>query len=81
VLYILAALLIIYGILLLYSGIKGKVKGANFLTTLLLYAKPIVFIVIGILLLLNSFDWIFIVAGIFAIIEGALMMLDAFKKN
>lgn len=79
VLYIVAALLLIYGILDLYMRIKAGIKFVNF-NTLLFYAKPILMILLAILLLFNKLDWIFIVAGICAVLEGALMLVDAVKK-
>lgn len=84
VLYILAALLLIYGILLLYTRIKANVKGARVIDTILAYAAPVVCIVIALFLFFNqggTVNWVFIVAGIFTIIEGVLMLVDAFKKK
>lgn len=84
VLYILAALLLIYGILLLYNNIKTKTKGEKLLGTILAYAEPIVCIVIGFFLFFNQggvVNWVFIIAGILAIIEGILMLFGAFKKE
>ena len=84
VLYIVAALLLIYGILQLYARIKLKVKGARVIDTVLAYAAPIVCIVIAFFLFFNqgaTLRWVFIVAGIFTIIEGALMLANAFTKN
>lgn len=84
VLYILAALLLIYGILLLYARIKANVRGARIIDTILAYAAPVVCIIIAFFLFFNqggTVNWVFIVAGIFAIIEGVLMLVDAFKKK
>jgi len=84
VLYIVAALLLIYGILQLYARLKAKVKGVRFIDTLLAYASPIICIVISVLLFFNQcgvVNWVFIVAGIFTIVEGVLMLIDALKKK
>lgn len=84
VLYIIAALLLIYGILLLYSRIKLRVKGWRFFDTLLAYAEPVVFIVIAFFLFFNqggTLAWVFIVSGIFTVVEGILMLIDACWKR
>lgn len=84
VLYIFAALLLIYGILMLYSYIKSGVRKTKLIHTIFAYVKPILLIVIGILLFCSlgrTLDWIFIVSGIIAVVEGAIMLVEAFKKN
>ena len=84
VLYILAALLLVYGIYLFYDRIKTHMKGANLLSTIITYVEPALFILIAFFLFFNqggTIEWVFIVSGIFAIIEGALMFLDALKKE
>lgn len=83
-LIIAAALLIIYGLYDIYLLIKSKTKFDKWYNALLAYAAPVVFIIIGILLLCNAggvIDWVFIVAGIFAIIDGILLLIESFKKN
>lgn len=80
VLYIVAALLLIYGILDLYMRSKAGIKVVNF-NSLLFYAKPILMILLAILLFFNKLNGIFIVAGICAVLEGALMLVDAVKKD
>lgn len=82
VLYIVAALLLIYGILLLYSRIKLRVKGWR--QMLFAYAEPVVFIVISFFLFFNqggTLAWVFIVSGIFTVVEGILMLIDACWKR
>lgn len=84
VLYIVAALALIYGVLLLYQLVKSRKKGSCLLDTLLGYAVPVLFIVIGLLLFFNqggTLNWVFIVAGIFTVIEGGLMLIDAINKD
>ena len=84
VLYIVAALALIYGVLLLYQLVKCRKKGSCLLDTLLGYAVPVLFIVIGLLLFFNqggTLNWVFIVAGIFTVIEGGLMLIDAINKD
>ncbi|MBQ8885472.1 MAG: hypothetical protein IJY62_03800 [Clostridia bacterium] len=81
VLYIVAALLLIYGILDLYARIKAGLKCDNVWKTVIVYAKPVLMIVLGLLLFLSSLDWIFVLVGICAILEGALMLFDLLKKE
>lgn len=83
-LYIVAALLLIWGIYELYAKIKVHLKGKNFLATLLLYVSPILSILIGLLLLFNqggTVTWVFIVTGIILILDGVLLLCDAFKTK
>lgn len=83
-LYIVAALLLIWGIYELYAKIKVRLKGKNFFATLLLYISPILSILIGLLLLFNqggTVTWVFIVTGIVLIIDGVLLLCDAFKTK
>ncbi|MBQ8686051.1 MAG: DUF308 domain-containing protein [Clostridia bacterium] len=84
VLYLVAAVLLIAGILLLYEKIKNKVSCATLFYTLCEYAIPIVFIVIGTLLMFNqgnTVDWVFVVGGIFTVIEGGLLLVGAFADD
>ncbi len=82
VLYILGAFLVIVGILVLYELIKNKVCCSfNDWNSLLIYAKPCVCILIGVLLFFNGVGWIFVLAGIVTAIEGGLLLIDALKNN
>lgn len=82
--YIIAALLILVGALQLVAYSKQNVKGTNPLFTLLIYAVPIVRIVIGVLLFFNqhgTVSWILYVTGILLIIDGILgLLMDISKK-
>ena len=83
-LYILAALLHILGILQLYAEIKLNTKGARIIDTIFAYALPVICIVIAFFLFFNqggTVDWVFIVAGVFTIIEGILMLANGLRKN
>lgn len=84
VLYIVAAALLICGILLLYEKIKCKTKGDTFLRTLLEYTVPVGIILIGIILFFNqtgAMNFVFIVSGIFAILDGAIMLFNALVED
>ena len=77
VLYVMAALLLVYAVYQLYQLITGKVK--DFVK----FIEPGVMALIAILLLFNqggTIAWVFIVAGIFLIVEGALALINCIKK-
>ena len=84
VLYILSAMLLIAGILLLYDKIKKRAKGCTLLNTLLEYAMPSLFIVIGFLLLFHqafALEIIFVVTGILTLIEGSILLVEVFESE
>ena len=84
VLYVVSALLLIAGILLLYDKIKKRVKGCNLLGTLLEYAMPLLFIIIGFLLLFHqafALEIIFVVTGILTLIEGGILLVEVFENE
>ncbi len=84
VLYLVAAALLIVGILLLYEKIKLRVRGVTLFHTLCEYAVPVLFLVIGGLLLFNqgnTVNWVFIVSGVFTVVEGGILLVNAFSEN
>ena len=84
VLYLLAALLLIAGILLFYEKIRRKSVCAVLWQTLCEYAVPAVFVLIGIFLLFNqgnTVSWVFIASGAFTIIEGCLLLVSALYQD
>ena len=75
-LYILAAILLIHGVMQLLTLITSKRKRSIGMTILLLIT-PIFNVVAGICLLFNqggTIAWVFIVTGIFLIVEGVLAL-------
>ena len=83
-LYILAAVLLIWGIYELYAKLKIHLKGNSVGLTVTLYIAPILNIVLGLLLLFNqsgTVAWIFIVVGVLLIIDGVMLLCDAFSKK
>ena len=77
VLYVLSALLLFYAVYQLYLLIKDKV------TDYAKFVEPSIMAIIAILLLFNqggTIAWVFIVAGIFLIVEGALALVNCLKK-
>ncbi len=84
VLYVVAGVLLIAGILLLYEKIKAKTRCATWYLTLCEYAMPALFIVIGILLLFNqgnTVDWVFILSGCFTVAEGGVLLVNALSDD
>lgn len=84
VLYIVSAILLIGGILILYDKIKRKYRCVSIVYTVCEYAIPSVLIFIGALLLFHqakAVNLIFILSGIFTVIEGGLLLLDAFSQD
>lgn len=84
VLYILSAILLIGGILILYDKIKSKCKCEKLMYTICEYASIGIAIFIGILLLFHqakAVDVIFVISGIFTVIEGGLLLLSTFTNE
>ena len=84
VLYIVAALLLAVGILLLYDKLKKKVCYKAWYLTLMEYATPSLMILIGVLFLFYQtgiVDFIFIVSGIFTLLEGGVLLANAFIEE
>lgn len=84
VLYILAGLLLIVGVLFLYEKIKNRVRCQTWYYTLCEYAVPILCIIIGTLLLFNqgnTVNWVFVVSGSVTVLEGALLLIDALQTE
>ena len=84
VLYIVSAMLLIAGILVLYDKIKKHVRCESLFRTVLEYALPSVFILIGCLLLFHqtvALEIIFVLTGILTLIEGAILLVEAFENE
>ena len=84
VLYVLAAILLIAGILLLYDKIRNKTICPVLWQTVCEYAVPVVFVLIGVFLLFNqgnTVSWVFIASGVFTIFEGGLLLVNSFYQE
>ena len=84
VLYIVAAALLIVGILLLYDKLKNKPTCSTLIAKILEYALPSVMIAIGILLLFcqsAAVNFIFILSGILTLIAGGVLLFSAFYSE
>lgn len=80
VLYILAGVLLVFGILLLYDEIKNKEGCERLWQTLLRYAVPVICIAIGILLLFHRGEMIeivLIISGCLIFLEGGILLFNA----
>ncbi|MBE7084821.1 MAG: hypothetical protein E7368_02050 [Clostridiales bacterium] len=80
VLYLISAILLIAGILLLYERLKSRNYCETLYERVISYALPTLCILIGILFLFNGGNevtWVFVVGGIFVVVEGALVLVDA----
>ena len=84
VLYIVSAMLLIAGILLLYDKIKKRMRCDTWLRTVLDYSLPLVFVVIGGLLLFHqvfALEIIFVVMGCLTFIEGGILLMEVFENE
>ena len=83
-LYLLAAVLLIWGIYELYAKLKVHLKGNSVWLTVMLYIAPILNILLGLLLLFNqngTVAWVFIVTGVLLIVDGVMLLCSAFRKK
>ena len=84
ILYVIAALLLIAGILSLYDKIRKGVKCNAMWQTILVYALSCICILIGVLLLFHqafTVKIIFILSGSLTVIEGGLLLVEAFQEE
>ena len=84
VLYVLSAVLLICGILLLYDKIKRKIWCDSFLTAVCEYAVSVVCIAVGILLLFHqnlTVNFIFVSSGLLTLIVGGIMLFDVCSRE
>ena len=84
VLYIVSAILLIFGILLLYDKIKRGVRCRALLNTVLEYTVPSICILIGVLLLFHRASIvkvIFICTGVLTLIEGGILLFNALAED
>ena len=84
VLYILAGVLLVFGILLLYDEIKKGKSCGSLWQTLLQYAVPVICIGVGILLLFHRGEMVEIVltiSGTLIFIEGGIVLFNALTEE
>lgn len=81
VLYIVAALFVIYGVYHIYELVRQKAKGFNIWQTILIYLPACLEIVIGLLFFFQGFDWAFIVVGVVLLLEGVIELCSLLVKK
>lgn len=84
VLYLLAAALVIYGSIELYNNIRYKVRGYVLWDTVIMYATPVMWLIIGMLLFFNmnaTVEGVFIAAGIFMLIQAVLLFVEELRRK
>lgn len=78
-LYIIAAVLLIYGILQLIGALKAITKKSKLFAKIFAFVEPAICLFVSICLLFNqggTVAWVFIIAGVFLIIDGVLALID-----
>ena len=80
VVYILASIVLIVGILALYDCLRYRLRCVQGKEALKILATPVVCILIGLILFFNQWDWVFVVAGLFTVLEGGLLLWEALSK-
>jgi uncharacterized membrane protein HdeD (DUF308 family) len=84
VLYVLCAILLICGILLLYDKMKRKVWCETWFYTVCEYAASVACIAIGILLLFHqslAINFIFVFSGLLTLITGGILLFNTFSQE
>jgi uncharacterized membrane protein HdeD (DUF308 family) len=76
--YLIAAVLILFGAYMVYNAIKSKPKGA--LNWIVALAMPILSIVAGILLFIQA-EIVFTIMAIILIVDGLLIILNDYVLN
>lgn len=82
--YIMAAVLLIYAILQLIMVIRLLSSAKNVLVKALGFVQPVIYIVISCCLLFNqggTIAWMFILSGIFLIIQGIIALIQCVLYN
>lgn len=83
-LYVMAAVLLVYGILQLIGALKALNKNSSLLAKIFAFLEPAVCLFIAVCLLFNqggTIAWVFIVAGIFLIIDGVIALIDCLANK
>ena len=73
IVYLLATLLLILGVLTAYDYARCRLKFTRFLEAIFELIPSILCLLIGIILFFNAFEWCFIVAGILTVFLGGFV--------
>ncbi len=84
VLYLLAGILLVLGVLLLYQQLKIGNRCQTLFQKIVAYALPVICLALGVLLLFNDEDtlsWVFVFGGVLVLVEGGLLFTDALLSD
>lgn len=79
-LYILAAAIVLFGLLRIVNMHKFLEEGLTFKQKLFVYVRPVITVIAGACLLLDQgrmLDWVFILTGVLFVADGILDVIDA----
>ncbi|MBQ8374608.1 MAG: hypothetical protein IJX98_03405 [Clostridia bacterium] len=82
-LYLIAAALVLFAIWQIYGYLKCGLTPKLNAPSIVAYAKSVLCILIGFFLFFNQCgeaEWVFVVAGIFTVIEGGVLLIDALAE-
>lgn len=83
-LYIMAAVLLICGVLQLIDVIRSLPHFKSILAKIVGFIQPAVYIVIAVFLFMDqgkALSWVFILGGVFFIVQGALALIDCLANR
>ena len=83
-LYVMAVVLLIYGIMQLISTIRNLASEKSLVAKIVGFIQPALYLVIAACLLFNqsgAITWVFILSGIFLIIQGVLALIDCLSSK
>ncbi|MBQ7923824.1 MAG: DUF308 domain-containing protein [Clostridia bacterium] len=75
---VLAVVLLIYGVLQVIEACKNLKKNKSLLSKILIFVEPVVIVAIAVCLFFNI-NILFIIAGVFFLVEGILGLIKALK--
>jgi hypothetical protein len=73
IVYLLATMALILGVVTGYDCIRCRLKAMRFLETVCLLIPSLLCVLIGVILFFNSYNWCFIVAGVLTVILGGFL--------
>ncbi len=81
VVYVIAALILIVGILAAYDCIKSSLKCLRLTEFLFSLAPSMLCILIGVLLFFNELEWCFWIVGFLTVLEGGLLFAASINEK
>ena len=83
-LYIVGAMLVIFGVLWIIKLAKRYTKGATVFETIRLYFVPALCVLVGVCLFFNGtaiVDLMFIIAGVLLVVDGIIYLVNVIKEK